>query len=537
MKIPLGTEVSQRFYAKQAEIGLTNRFFETNPTDEDGFSLLSRPGTTLETIVGNGPIQANYTVPGLFSSDLFTISGGALYRRSTAGVNTLINGSIGATTRPRMAGVAGAGYQRVFITNGSTLQYYGGAAYDGTLTFTPGAVSDDVINIDGVYYVFSNVVNLTAGAGTATNPYYVNRGASAADALLNLRRAINANGTASTDYSSGVVRNPRVIGNGNTATTVTARSRVAGLPSPSINTSVILGTTAQLTLTPGTIADDVVQVDGVYYQFVASVAAGDGTVGNPYKVVVGGSNAQAFINLAAAINAIGVAGITYSSGLVQNARMRAYDVTGLSIRVMQRNLAVAFGATANLTVTPTGGADGLAWSVASVPGAADGFAWGAATLTVGPEVLYGVATPDDVGVSDVAVLRSYVLVLQVNSQRVYYILPGETEIDPLNFFEAESSPDQVNSLVAVGDQVWLIGDGSTEPWYATGASDAPFRPIQGRPFARGGIAGTAVVIQNSVILVGNDNMVYRIEGGATPISTNAIAERVRVAREIEKANP
>jgi hypothetical protein len=132
-----------------------------------------------------------------------------------------------------------------------------------------------------------------------------------------------------------------------------------------------------------------------------------------------------------------------------------------------------------------------------------------------------------------ATVSGFVLVSVFNSQKVYFLEPGTTTIDPLNFFEKESRPDNVLDMLTVGDQVLIMGDGSTENWYATGNLNAPFLPIQGRVYGRGVVEGTPVLVDDAAVLVGDDFKVYLVgeggEGGSgvQRISTNGIEERIR----------
>ena len=416
VRVPLGRSSFTRSFGRQADVTLLNRYFEQNPSNQtDGIALLSRPGNAREADFGNGPIRKQFNLPGLFNYDNFIISDQTMYRYSAAAVTTAITGSVGLSGQPSMAGVKGAAYERIFIADGTSLQYYGGQAYSAVLNYTAGAISDDVVVIDGVYYAFAAAgLDTGAPAGTLANPWKVLSTGTAAQSLQRLRDAVNATGVAGTDYSTALTANPRVTANANTATSVSVRGRVPGALDP-----------------------------------VAAVS-----------------------------------------------------------------------------VTVTGGADGLAWDHSP--------------LAAGAHVLYGVVTPDSVGMVSVAELGSFVLCVKALSQRVYFIRPGETTIDALDFFEAESETDNLLEVVTVGDQVWLVGQKSIEPWYLNGSTDPlanPFSRVQGRPFSIGAIEGTVVKLANSVILVGNDGIVYRIEGGPTPISNPAIAEHIRKALKAEKDAP
>lgn len=412
MKLPLGLSAYKRRFGREPEVVLRNRFFETAPNNlETGAALLARPATSLTVAAGDGPIRGNFSLGGFFDSDLFTVSGTELYRYDGTTAD-LIEGAITDTgAAVRWAPTAVGGVQRLFISDGSLLQYFQGPAYQATLNYTAGAIADDVVVVDGVYYKFA-AASLDTGspAGTVGNPWKVFIGASDAAALGNLRKAINASGVAGTDYSTAVVENPRVFSNQTSSTSLTARSRVGGAPSPAINVSVVTA----------------------------------------------------------------------------------------------------------------GGADGLAWSSGS--------------FVAGPEALYGVEVPDGQSVLAIDVVNSYVLVIVANSQRVYWIEPGAVIIEALNFFEAESEPDRLNDIMVVGDQVWLIGQSTVDVYYPSNNADAPFVRAQGRPFPIGGVQGTCVKLAGVLIIVGVDNTVYMVGDGPKPISTNGIAERVRLAREEERDN-
>ena len=160
--------------------------------------------------------------------------------------------------------------------------------------------------------------------------------------------------------------------------------------------------------------------------------------------------------------------------------------------------------------------------------------WGAGTLTGGgTHALSGVSVPDGLPPVSVATLKSYILVAIGRSDRFYWINPGAVVIDPLSFATAESQPDDVLDVTVIGDTAWFIGEGSTEVWYATGSSVTPFAPVDGRVYDRGAIDGTVVNIKGTVFLVGQDNIVYAIGGGAQRVSNHGVEEVIRTALEAE----
>ncbi len=267
----------------------------------------------------------------------------------------------------------------------------------------------------------------------------------------------------------------------------------------------------------GAIADtDVVEIGTVYYEWTSgSVDAGSpaGTMADPWLVDLGASNTEAFANLLAALNASGTPGTTYSTGLSQHPTVEAISSSATTLAVRARTRGVGGN---SITTTETGA----------------NISWGAGTLEGGgAESLNGVVTPDDVAVISLATLASYVVVVVVGSQRFYWIPPGELTIDPLKFAEAESEPDRLLQVLRVGDNLYFIGQSSTEVWYASGDATDPFFPQRGLAFSQGVLEGTAVAIRTQIALIAEDGIGYRIVGGPKPITTNGIEERIRIARK------
>lgn len=422
--VPLGRGAYKRTYGGTPEVKLLNRWLESNPANlREGTSVLGRMGTTnlmgLDpgTFPHLGPMRGNYTLNGLFSDSLFTVCGQNLYRINQDMSVTAISGVIAGTGYPEVAWQKGIGYERLWIADGLTLQFYDGTTFaKGTLTKTGSIVNGtDKINLGGVYYTWGTSFS-GLDDGTSTHPFVINptSQASVLDPINQLVLAVMDTGTPGVDYSS-------TLGGHNTQ--VGAKT------------------------------------DGTIPATVATITAlSQGTGGNSIVFTVVGGTAL----------------------------------------------------TASGSGTLAGG---------------------------GVDALEGCAVPDGQVPISLSQVSSYVLLAIANSQIFYWINPAETTIDPLNFASKESSPDNITNLRAVGDQVMVIGEKSTENWYATGNLAAPFAPIEGRVYARGAIPGTPVVIDDAVILVGDDGRVYSIgfqsgDGtdaawGVTRISNNGIEERIR----------
>ena len=267
----------------------------------------------------------------------------------------------------------------------------------------------------------------------------------------------------------------------------------------------------------GAIADgDVVEIDSTYYQWTSGdVNAGspDGTVGDPWLVALGDDDAESLLNLFDAINLTGLAGTGYSAATNAHFSVRAFGLTDTEFQV--RALAAGVGGDA-ITTTETSG--GLAWS-------------GATLANGGGHALKPSSVPDDAPIVDLGTLASHVICVQGASHKFFWIRPGEVDIDPLDFSSAESEPDHIVNIVVVGDQFWLFGQSSTEVWYASGDADQPFLRTQGRAFSQGVIPGTVARVQDTIIVVAQDRVAYRIAGSPERISHHGIEEKIRLWQE------
>jgi len=282
----------------------------------------------------------------------------------------------------------------------------------GTLTLTPGAIADDVVEIGGVYYQFAADPTTGTPNGSIGFPFLVDVGGTDTISLANLRKAINATGTPGTTYSEEITSaHPTVTATASNATTLSAEALSYGYAGNSITTSVtatggsdglawgattLTGGTAMidvaanltdetvadpravgtLTLTPGAIADDVVEIDGVFYQFAADPTTGtpDGSEALPYLVDVGVSDTVSLANLRKAINATGVPGVTYAAEITEahaSVEATASNATTLSARARDYG---ALGNNITTSVTIVGTDDGLAWGATTLTGGADSYA-------------------------------------------------------------------------------------------------------------------------------------------------------------------
>ncbi len=264
-------------------------------------------------------------------------------------------------------------------------------------------------------------------------------------------------------------------------------------------------------------ATDTITVDGIFYEYTAgSVDAGtpDGTVTFPYLVAMGASDTIALENTVKALNDGGVPGADYSTALAANANVSGITSNATAMLINARVSGIGGN---SILVSETGAL--MSWATPNLEGG-------------GTEALNGVVTPDDVGMVSLATLASFVLTVVSNTQRFYWIRPGATTIDALDFAEAESEPDEIIEVVVVGDTAWFTGKSSTEAWYATGSVDltaSQFAPQRGLAFSQGALPGTIVPIRTQIVVVAEDGIVYEIVGGVNRISNNGVEERIRLS--------
>lgn len=134
--------------------------------------------------------------------------------------------------------------------------------------------------------------------------------------------------------------------------------------------------------------------------------------------------------------------------------------------------------------------------------------------------------PDDADVSDVLYMAAYAVAVRKDTRRIYFTL-DPTTWDALNYVSAQQSTANIVGMAIVVDQIWLFCEDHTEIFYATGDSTAPFQRVQGRVFDKGAISRDSIVrMDNTVIWVGHDGVVYRGEGAPVRISDHGIEERI-----------
>lgn len=166
---------------------------------------------------------------------------------------------------------------------------------------------------------------------------------------------------------------------------------------------------------------------------------------------------------------------------------------------------------------------------------ADGLAlwlWDGATLAE-------VAVPDDDGIVSVGLIAEFVICVVAQGQdkngRFYWVEPGDTVIDPLNFATAERAPDPVWNVVVKEDAIWFPGSSTIELWRVSGDGDAPFLRQQGILPERGVWEGTVLPLDEYMMVVTADANVWQVGTEANLVSTPGVSQRIREAINAQRA--
>lgn len=137
-------------------------------------------------------------------------------------------------------------------------------------------------------------------------------------------------------------------------------------------------------------------------------------------------------------------------------------------------------------------------------------------------------------VSDVDFIDGYILwTVADTGQFVISSINDALTYDPLDIATVEGSPDHLVGLLVDHREVQFYGKKSIEIWYNSGAADFPFAR-QGNAFIERGCPwrDSIVKIDNSVHFVGDDRVVYRLDGyNPIRISSHAIEYELRNATD------
>lgn len=226
--------------------------------------------------------------------------------------------------------------------------------------------------------VYTVVVELSESLGAVAVPYEVLYGGTEALMLANLKKAINATGTAGTNYGTGTAVHPDVFAGTLAATTLQVAAKVIGTAANTIATTETMANTAWADTTLGggtgvskagvTAAAATLTIGTTTYTFVLNLAETFGLPAVPYQILWVTDEATAIINLKKAINGSGTMGTTYGTGTVPHplviattistttlvVQAKVWGVSGNSIATTETLANYAFGAA---TLASGAGAD------------------------------------------------------------------------------------------------------------------------------------------------------------------------------------
>lgn len=143
-----------------------------------------------------------------------------------------------------------------------------------------------------------------------------------------------------------------------------------------------------------------------------------------------------------------------------------------------------------------------------------------------------VVMPDSLPVGSIAYMDNFFFLTVRGSQLFYWIAPGLTNPDPLDFASAERMPDNIVSVTIIGDEIWFIGTESIEVWVASGDDLAPFNRVPGRAYMYG-CSNSETVVNTSFqgypcsIWVTDRKIVAMGQGSPKRISNDSVDEILR----------
>lgn len=147
-----------------------------------------------------------------------------------------------------------------------------------------------------------------------------------------------------------------------------------------------------------------------------------------------------------------------------------------------------------------------------------------------------ISSPGFYGSERVAFIDNYFVAIQPGTQQFgISALNNAKQWDALDFASAESSPDDLVSLVAYHNELLLLGELTGEVWVNSGGAEFPFVRTENVSIEVGCIAAQSLQkVDSTVIFLGRDvngaGMVY-LMAGYTPkrISTQAVEQAIQSA--------
>ncbi len=277
-------------------------------------------------------------------------AGGAQYGQGTAAHPSVVAVTSDATTLTVRGRVPGTSLNTVATTGTALRTVWADTTLGGgTGASDPGVTTGAAtVTIGSTVYTVVDALSETYGA-TAV-PYQVLKGASEATMLDNLKLAVNATGTAGTNYSTGTEAHPTVVATTNTDTVQTFRGRVVGTSLNTVATTETMANTAFADTTlgggtgnsnPGVATTAATFTIGTrtYTGVIELTETLVGTAGAVADQVLWVTSEAVFLdNIKKAINQTGIAGTNYSTGTTVNTDVLATTNTDTEQTIVAREV-------------------------------------------------------------------------------------------------------------------------------------------------------------------------------------------------------
>lgn len=145
--ISYGISAYRRDNGDQPEVRVVNMLAEEAPTSQGGITLMSRKGLLASATRGAGPVQGVFYEAGTFGGDVFTVSGGQLYRGAIL---------LGTINGAGPVSFASSGFE-LLVTAGASAWSYNG-------TDLVAVVFPDAANVAAVAFLAGLFIYIRAGS-------------------------------------------------------------------------------------------------------------------------------------------------------------------------------------------------------------------------------------------------------------------------------------------------------------------------------------------------------------------------------------
>lgn len=258
------------------------------------------------------------------------VAGGQKYGQGTVAHSQVVAVTSDATTLTVRGRVPGTSLNTVATTGTALRTVWADTTLGGGTGASDAGVTTGAATVTIGSTVYTIVDALSESYGASAIAYQVVKGADEAAMLDNLKLAINATGTAGTNYSTGTLVHPSVVATTNTDTVQTVRGRLPGTSLNTVATTTTMANTAWADTTLGggtgnsdagvTTAAAQFAINGRTYTAVTELTETlVGVAGAIVDQILWVTSEAVFLdNIKKAINATGIAGTDYSTGTTEN---------------------------------------------------------------------------------------------------------------------------------------------------------------------------------------------------------------------------